>query len=508
MQLAHILARSRRLYAERPAVVSGDQILLDYAGLANRVSILAGQFGKLGLQAGDRIGLALKNCPQYLELLFAGWHAGLIVVPINAKLHRSEFDYILGHSGCRLCFATPDLGDTITPLAESLPELEQVIITGSADYTRLYQGEPIPIQSRQPDDTAWLFYTSGTTGQPKGAMLTHRNLLTMCWCYFADVDAIAPVDCILHAAPLSHGSGIYSLPHVLQGAANIIPASGGFDAAEVLQLIQQYPGLTMFLAPTMVKRLSEYPDAVNTDTTNLKTIVYGGGPMYLADLERAQAVFGYKLAQIYGQGESPMTITALSKYHHQNTKHPRYQERLRSVGAPFSGLEVYVADADDKPLPPGKVGEVLVRGDTVMAGYWQRPEATAETLCGGWLHTGDLGRFDEDGFLTLTDRSKDLIISGGSNIYPREIEEILLRHPAVSEVSVIGAPDPDWGEKVIAFVVPKSGQAIDPAELDQFCIEHMARFKRPKEYRIIQALPKNNYGKVLKTVLRTKIQES
>ena len=505
MQLAHILSRSGSLYAQRPALISGDQVLLNYAGLAHRVAILAGQFRKLGLVAGDRIGLALKNSPEYLELLFAGWHAGLIVVPINAKLHRSEFEYILSNSGCRLCFVTPDLNETIAPLAESLPALKRVFRIGFDDYIQLCQGEPAPIQSRQPEDTAWLFYTSGTTGQPKGAMLTHRNLLTLCWCYFTDVDAMSPLDSILHAAPMSHGSGLYSLPHVMQGAANIIPASGGFDTAEVLQLLGQHKGVTMFLAPTMLKRLSEHPNAVQTDTSNLKTIVYGGGPMYLADLQHAHAVFGYKLAQIYGQGESPMTITALNKYHHQNTQHPSYRERLRSVGAAFSGIEVAIADTDDKPLPPGEIGEVLVRGDTVMAGYWQRPKATAEALRNGWLHTGDLGQFDEDGFLTLTDRSKDLIISGGSNIYPREIEEVLLRHPAVSEVSVVGAPDPDWGEKVVAFVVVKAVQSINPAELDQFCIEHMARFKRPREYRIIEALPKNNYGKILKTELRKKI---
>ena len=505
MQLAQLLARSGRVYAERPAVMLGEQQVLDYATLAQRVAIIAGCLRAGGLQTGDRIGLALKNCPEYLELLFAAWHAGLIVVPINAKLHRNEFAYILDHSACRWCFVTPDLAPVIGPLAEDLPALERVVVTATPDYAALLQGSPLPIQARQPEDTAWLFYTSGTTGQPKGAMLSHHNLLAMCWCYYTDVDLIGPHDCILHAAPMSHGSGLYSLPHVIQGAANVIPASGGFDPAETLALIEHHPGLTMFLAPTMVKRLSEHPDAVNTDSSRLKTIVYGGGPMYLNDLEQAQQVFSYKLAQIYGQGESPMTITALSKYHHRHLDHPRYRERLNSVGIPFTGLDVIVADANKQPLPPGEVGEILVRGATVMSGYWQNPDASASTLQNGWLHTGDLGQLDEDGFLTLTDRSKDLIISGGSNIYPREIEEVLLRHPAISEVSVVGAADPDWGEKVVAFVVTAADQPVDSTELDRFCLQHIARFKRPKVYHFIDALPKNNYGKVLKTELRKRL---
>jgi long-chain acyl-CoA synthetase len=254
----------------------------------------------------------------------------------------------------------------------------------------------------------------------------------------------------------------------------------------------------------MVKRLAEHPLARQSDTRHLKTIVYGGGPMYLADLLNAQKVFGYKLAQIYGQGESPMTITVLSKVRHADTEHAHYRRRLNSAGIPFAGIEVQVAgaDADDNPLPSGEIGEVLVRGATVMAGYWQNPQATAETLRNGWLHTGDLGYIDADGFLTLTDRSKDMIISGGTNIYPREIEEVLLRHPAVREVGVVGAADAEWGERVVAFIVINEGVEADSAGLDDFCQQHMARFKRPKEYRFVESLPKNNYGKVLKTTLR------
>jgi long-chain acyl-CoA synthetase len=301
---------------------------------------------------------------------------------------------------------------------------------------------------------------------------------------------------------MSHGSGFYILPHVAHAGLNVVPESGGFDAPEIYALLQAHRGVTMFAAPTMVKRLVDFPG--DAATANLKTIVYGGGPMYVADCKAAMARFGYKLAQIYGQGESPMTITAMGKAIHAATGHPRYEERLASVGQAFTGLEVMVASDDDRPLPAGEIGEILVRGDPVMAGYWDNPQASAETLRGGWLHSGDVGSLDEEGFLTLKDRSKDVIISGGSNVYPREVEEVLLRHPGVSEVSVVGQNDPEWGEVVVAFVVARGphGARPDSAELDALCLDHIARFKRPKAYRYVDALPKNSTGKVLKTELR------
>ncbi len=241
---------------------------------------------------------------------------------------------------------------------------------------------------------------------------------------------------------------------------------------------------------------------IERDTTNLKAVIYGGGPMYVEDILAAMDRFGNKFTQLYGQGEAPMTITALNQDFHAMRDHPRYLERLGSVGRSMSGLLVRTADEHDVTLPPGEIGEILVKGDIVMKGYWDNPEATASTLRGGWLHTGDVGSFDEDGFLTLKDRSKDMIISGGTNIYPREIEEVLLRHPAVNEVSVIGRPDPEWGEVVVAYVVAEDPEAASPSALDALCLEHVARFKRPKDYRYLDGLPKNNYGKVLKTELR------
>jgi long-chain acyl-CoA synthetase len=246
----------------------------------------------------------------------------------------------------------------------------------------------------------------------------------------------------------------------------------------------------------MVKRLTECRADCNAE--NIRTIVWGGAPMYVEDALRALDRFGPCFAQIYGQGESPMTITVLPKEDIAERAHPRWRERLASAGRPFACVEVMIADERDHELPTGEPGEILVRGDTVMAGYWKNEEASAATLRGGWLHTGDVGAFDAEGFLTLKDRSKDVVISGGSNIYPREIEEVLLTHPAVREASVIGRPDPEWGEVVVADVVGDAARA----ELDALCLAAIARFKRPKDYVFVPALPKNNYGKILKTELR------
>ena len=254
-----------------------------------------------------------------------------------------------------------------------------------------------------------------------------------------------------------------------------------------------------------MKRLVDHAEAAQPALEGIKTIVDGGGPMYVADIRRALAVMGPRFAQIYGQGETPMTITAASKAVVADSSHARYLERLASVGRAQRAVQVRVSDADGRALPAGEVGEVCVRGATVMQGYWNDPEASAKALRGGWLWTGDLGSFDDEGFLTLRDRSKDLIISGGSNIYPREVEEALLTHPGVAEVAVVGRPDAQWGECVVAFVVAH-GATPGVEALDRHCVERIARFKRPKEYRFVAELPKNNYGKVLKTELRAQLE--
>jgi long-chain acyl-CoA synthetase len=483
MNLAHLLLRSARWLPEQPAIALGTRTVLAYGELATRVARLAcGLKEKLSLKNGDRVALAMANCPEYHQILFACWHAGLTAVPMNAKLHAKEFAYILENAGARACFVTPDLTAAV-PQGICVEHLDDFL------------GEAQAPAEVQPDDAAWLFYTSGTTGVPKGAVLTHRNLMFQTHAYFADIDALGPGDTILHPAPLSHGSGCYALPHFAAGAANVIPESGSFDPEEIFALLDHWPNGSFFAAPTMVVRLLSSRAA--RTPKNLKTVIYGGAPMYVADALRAIDLFGPRLYQLYGQGEAPMTITGLPQSEHAKRQH------LETAGIPRTGVEVKIFDTEARELPPGEIGEIVTRSDCVMAGYWKNPEATAQAKRGGWLHTGDVGAMDAQGFLTIKDRSKDMIISGGSNIYPREIEEVLLRHPAVAECSVVGRPHAEWGEEVVAFVVKKA--PLETADLDSLCLDNIARFKRPREYRFVDALPKNNYGKVLKTELRKQL---
>ncbi len=507
MNLASWVERNGRRWPDRPALAVGATVHADWATFAARAAAVGGGLvDRFGLQSGDRVAIVMRNRPEYLEALFAIWHAGLVAVPINARLHRDEIAFIVEQSGSSLVFADDEHVDDASALVGMVETLRACVVAPGAHWVELTTAPPLELVDRRPTDAAWLFYTSGTTGQPKGATLTHRNLLMMSLSYFADIDPIGPDDAVLHAAPISHGSGLYGLPHVARGAVSVIPASGGVDAGEIATLLQRWSGMSFFAAPTMVKRLADDPAIRGADLSGLKTIIYGGAPMYLSDLEEALEVFGPRLAQIYGQGETPMTITALSKADHADRDHPRWSERLQSVGVARTDVDVRVVDHDGVALAAGEIGEIVVRGDVVMSGYWEEPAVTADAIRDGWLHTGDVGSFDANGYLTLRDRSKDLIISGGMNIYPREVEEALLRHDAVAAVSVIGRPDPEWGEAVVAFVVAADPATVPTvAELDQVCLDHIARYKRPKDYRFVDSLPTNNYGKVLKRELRDRL---
>jgi long-chain acyl-CoA synthetase len=494
MNLASLLERSAAAYGDRPAVAFGERVVATYREFDDRARQLAhGLATRHAVRPGERVALYCANHVSYLEAMYAAWIAGAVVVPINAKLHAREARYILDDSGAIGCWTDADHDANLIAAGVACARFD-------IDSVAAYRGsERLALRNRTSDDMAWLFYTSGTTGRPKGVMLSHGNLMHTTLAYLAEVQAVAPGDALLHSAPLSHGSGLYNFAFVANGGINVVPESRGFDEVEVLRLARRYPGVSMFVAPTMVKRLVVAARNDAEGSAKMGTIVYGGGPMYLADIEEALRVLGHKFVQIYGQGEAPMTITVLPKHVIADTTHPRYLERLASVGYPQIAIEVSIRDAQGALLPSGEIGEVCARGPVVMRGYWNNPEATQLTIRDGWLYTGDLGVVDADGFLTLKDRSKDVIISGGSNIYPREVEEVLLAHPRVSEVSVIGIPDPEWGESVVAFVV---ADAVTSEELDRLCLDHIARFKRPKLYRFLAELPKNNYGKVLKTELR------
>ena len=353
----------------------------------------------------------------------------------------------------------------------------------------------------EPDDAAWLFYTSGTTGRPKGAVLSHRNLIAMAVNCLADICAFRPDDRLLHAAPLSHGSGMYLIPALSRGVENVIDAGGGFDPDRILRLVAE-EGITVFpfLAPTMIVRLLDADPALRTPA--LRAIVYGGAPIHIEHLRAAIARFGPVLTQLYGQGEAPMTISYLPAWAHEGAD----EETLQSAGFARTGVEIRILDAEGGEVPQGGVGEISVRGDVVMRGYWRNEAANAAAFTRGWLRTGDIGQIDAHGRLRLLDRRHDVIISGGSNIYPREVEDALTRHPAVKEAIVFGVPDREWGESVAAAVVLRPDHAgVDAEALIAFCRDQLASFKKPKRIEFFEELPKNAYGKVMRRELRDRL---
>ncbi|SOE16580.1 long-chain acyl-CoA synthetase [Hoeflea halophila] len=503
MNLAEWLVRTARREPERPALLSGEHLVATYAGFAaNAAGVGAFLRARHSVRPGDRVAVFMKNSPAYLELLYGIWFCGAVAVPINAKLHPREAAFIVEDSGARVVFVSG-----AEELAALLPSTctMQDLAAGPAFDTAV---EPLAApEPRAPDDLAWLFYTSGTTGKPKGVMLTNANLHAMAYAYFVDVDDVLPEDAAVYAAPLSHGAGLYNFMHVLRGSRHVVPASGGFDPSELSDLAPRLGNVTMFAAPTMISRWLAAARQSGYAGEGVRTIVYGGGPMYFSDIEAATKQFGARFVQIYGQGECPMSLTSLSRDDVTDRKHPRWRERLASVGTAQSCVAIRVVGEDGEDKPVGEIGEIVASGAPVMKGYWKNPDATAQSIRNGWLWTGDMGSLDEDGYLTLHDRSKDVIISGGTNIYPREVEEALLIHPGVAEVSVVGRPSAEWGEEVVAFIVASDTEIPAVADLDAHCRSLIAGFKRPRSYVFEEALPKNNYGKVLKTELRERLNQ-
>ena len=509
MNVGTFLTKAARAFPTSTAVVFGAR-MLTYGDFNARVNRLANALRRLGVNPADRVAILQYNCPEMLESIFASFKAACAAVPINFRLHANEYAYIIDHSQAAVVICSPEFTDDLLRVRDRLPGVRYIVALSRAkgeflDYETLVAGESaqwcgVPVR---PDDLAWLFYTSGTTGRPKGAMLTHRNLVAMSMSFFADMcPGVGPDDAVLHAAPLSHGSGLYAIPNIAKGAKNVILESKSFDPRLVFDAIREHGITNMFIAPTMLKRMVETAMLHRRDHGSLRACIYGGGPTLVDDLRTAIRQLGPCLVQLYGQGESPMTITYLPRRDHVLEGSPAQIRRLASAGLARTDVEVRIVGADGRGLPAGEIGEIVTRSDVVMKGYWRDPAATAAAIRDGWLFTGDAGYMDDAGYVFIMDRSKDMIISGGENIYPREIEEVIIRHPAVREVAVIGVPDAAWGEAVKAVIALNPGSAVASEEIITFCADSIASFKKPRYVDFVAELPKNAYGKIMKRELR------
>jgi long-chain acyl-CoA synthetase len=495
------LEKSARQWPETVALLQGEESYT-YAEFRDRALAVGGNLRALGCEAGDRVAFCLANSPRIMEVIYGCFAAGLVVVPVNARLHAREMAYIVENSGAKILVHGPEFSDGIAAHADLFRGLTHQISSDAFDALLTPAKALRHAVEAAPEDICWLFYTSGTTGKPKGAIWNHRMVRCVIMNYLADLHNIQPGEMVLHCAPMSHGSGIIALPAVARGATNAITESASFDVDHLLATVERLKvSHIAFMAPTQIIKMLEDHVPGWRDLSSLKAICYGGAPIYVDQLKQAMASFGPVFVQLYGQGEAPITITGLTAAAHHKLLDAS-DPRIGSAGQVRTDVEAHCVDAEDNPLPAGQAGEVVARGDVVMPGYWNDPTASAEALRGGWLHTGDIGYFDEQGYLFLLDRAKDMVISGGNNVYPREVEEVIILHPKVANCVVFGIPDDYWGEAVHAVVVTKPGASLTAQEVIAFCGEHMAGYKKPKAVDFVEELPVSGYGKILRREVR------
>lgn len=493
-------------YASRTALIFADR-RYSFDKLHRRSNRLAHALMKRGLRRGERVALLLDNSPEYVEALFALMKAALVAVPVNLRLSATERGLILLDCGAAAAICSGAAAKSLAFPRSDLPDLREVFVvggTGADAYDLLLASGSETDTAIEVDDEEFetIRYTSGTTGAPKGAIystgamyeqLTH-SLLNL-------GDLPRPDDRMLHAASLGHGSGRYLMPFWVRGAAQVLLAN--FDADVVLQLITREKVTHFYLVPTMLNALLERFDPARHDVTSIKRLFYGGAPILEQTLRRSLRVFGPVLRQQYGSTETGNPITALEPDEHVAEGTPDQLRRLQSGGRPALGTELRIVDSEGQELPRGEMGEIAVRRMGMMHGYWNRPEADTKALRDGWIHTGDIGLVDENGYVYICDRKNDMIISGGYNVYPAEVERALHSHPAVREAAVIGVPDAYWGESVKAFVVCDGDVTED--ELIQWCKSEIASYKKPRFIEFVDELPKNSAGKIMRRLLKQRL---
>lgn len=498
-RLAEAISRAAREHGSRTALIEGERRLTfaETEALSNRIAsgLLA-----LGLAKGERVALLLPNCIEFVCADLALIKAGLVRVPLNPRLTAAEIEYILQDSGAAVLLFGSAHAEAVAGFRERLPALRHHLCVGEEFAALVQSGRPEPIAVPVTDaDPYMILYTSGTTGKPKGAVTNLRSRWVTLFHVYANELFVRETDVMLHIASLAHGSGTKVLPFYLKGAANLLMPK--FTPAEFFALVQRWRVTATWLVPTTLLMLLDDPERERYDLSSLQTITYAGAPIAADRLRQAIEVFGPILLQVYGLSEAPQPDLVLRKEDHSLAQ----VARLGSAGRPALGVAVRVVKPDGSEVAPGsgEIGEIILAGEQIMTGYWGRPEATAEVIREGWFYTGDLARVDEDGYIYIIDRAKDLIISGGYNVYPREVEEVLYQHQAVAEAAVVGIPDRKWGEAVHAFVALRVGAESNAQELIAFCRERLADYKCPKSIQFATNLPKSPNGKILKRPLRS-----
>ncbi|MBI4590495.1 MAG: long-chain fatty acid--CoA ligase [Candidatus Rokubacteria bacterium] len=500
--LAGVLAHHADRFPDRPCLVwEGESIT--YAELDRRAGRTAAGLRCLDVRRGDVVAVLVYNCPEFVEVMFALSRIGAIFVPINWRLAGEEVAYIATHAGAKLVVSEPELAALAAAIRPRVPEARFVSVgvapAGWTPFAALRDaGDGPPIEAVEGDDIHRLMYTSGTTARPKGAMITYANLY---WKNIAHVVefGITGRDKGLACGPLYHVGALDLTTTTVIYAGGTVEVHRKFEPGRVLDTLERHGISNVWLAPAMVNQLLAHPSLEGRDLSGLRLIIDGGEKMPLPLIERILRVFPNAwFADAYGLTETVSGDTFLDKR--------KSVAKIGSVGKPCLHVEVAIWDETDRPVPAGTLGEVVLRGPKVFKGYWKDPEATAAAFRGGWFHTGDIGYLDADGFLYIVDRKKDMIVSGGENIASPEVERVLYEHPAVLEAAVVGRPDPRWGEVPLAFVVLREGAKATEEELRQFCLERLAKFKVPRDVRVIDTLPRNPSGKVLKRVLREEVR--
>lgn len=513
MNLATLLTQSARRLPEETALVMGDR-RWTWRELEARAEALACALQeRFGLRKGERVMVQSQNSMEMFQAMFAVWRAGGIWVPANFRQTPEEVVYLTQASGARLLLCDAAFPAHAAACRAECPELAHVIALGAADFgpsvgdlTQEHLGRSFPALAVDRDDPCWFFFTSGTTGRPKASILTHGQMAFVTTNHLADLmPGLTPEDASLVVAPLSHGAGVHQLTQVARGVKTILLSGEKLDPAEVWDLVRAWRVSTLFTVPTILKLLVEHPAAAQAETESLRYVIYAGSPMYRVDQQKALKLLGPKIVQYFGLGECTGAITVLPAHLHEAEDGPT--ARIGTCGYARTGIEVQIQNAAGEELPPGETGEICVIGPAVFAGYYENPEANAKSFRQGWFRTGDLGHMDAEGFIYITGRESDMYISGGSNVYPREIEEKILAHPAIAEVAVLGMPDPLWGEVGWAVCVAKPGACADEADLAAYLEGKVSRYKSPKRFIFWEALPKSAYGKITKKMIREELQK-